>query len=311
MNSLNLPGLLKLFHRNLKMPPLSICIREKETGNIVIATEVSLFSWLPGKCLPIYYSTIFSLIQSMAYCQKVSVAFQKVTVKLTWYLEPKSSKKNAKNRIRISIPLWLIWQRLLTLSVMMVSGKSCQSLAVHLSSSAWYVHSYDGMLAWVLNDGQSSDAFPVTNGVKQGCVLAHTLFSILVTIMLSDAFSDDVDSIKLSFHSDGNLFNLRRLQAWTKVKITSACDLLLADDCSLNAISEAGPQQSMNKYSSVQCIWPDHQYTKDAGYVQAGTSNNAALPQDHSEGKCPGGSGQVYLPQKCPLSECDNRWWSE
>ena len=33
------------------------------------------------------------------------------------------------------------------------------------------------MTARVLDDGQPSEAFPVTSGVKQGCVLAPTLFS--------------------------------------------------------------------------------------------------------------------------------------
>ena len=31
---------------------------------------------------------------------------------------------------------------------------------------------HDGMLARVQNDGEFSDPFHVTNGVKQGCVLA-------------------------------------------------------------------------------------------------------------------------------------------
>ena len=35
------------------------------------------------------------------------------------------------------------------------------------------------------------------------------------------------------------------------MKITSTCDLLFADDCALNASSEAGLQWSMNKFSSV------------------------------------------------------------
>ena len=35
---------------------------------------------------------------------------------------------------------------------------------------------HDGMLARFQNDGGFSDPFPVTNGVKQGCVLASTLF---------------------------------------------------------------------------------------------------------------------------------------
>ena len=47
---------------------------------------------------------------------------------------------------------------------------------------------HDGMLAWVQNDGEFSDPFPVTNGVKQGCVLASTVFSMMFSAMLTDAF---------------------------------------------------------------------------------------------------------------------------
>ena len=49
---------------------------------------------------------------------------------------------------------------------------------------------HDGMMARVLDDGEPFKAFPVTNGVKQSCVLAPTLFSILLLAMLSDAFGD-------------------------------------------------------------------------------------------------------------------------
>ena len=47
---------------------------------------------------------------------------------------------------------------------------------------------HDGMLARVQNDGEFSDPFPVTNGVKQGCVLASTLFSMMFSATLTDAF---------------------------------------------------------------------------------------------------------------------------
>ena len=47
---------------------------------------------------------------------------------------------------------------------------------------------HDGMLARVQNDGEFSYPFPVTNGVKQGCVLASTLFSMMFSAMLTDAF---------------------------------------------------------------------------------------------------------------------------
>ena len=49
---------------------------------------------------------------------------------------------------------------------------------------------HDGMQARVQNDGEYSEPFPVTNGVKQGCVMAHTLFSIMFSAMFTDAFQD-------------------------------------------------------------------------------------------------------------------------
>ena len=48
---------------------------------------------------------------------------------------------------------------------------------------------HDGMLARVQDSGESSDPFPVSNGVKQGCVLAPTLFSLMFSAMLTDAFA--------------------------------------------------------------------------------------------------------------------------
>ena len=44
---------------------------------------------------------------------------------------------------------------------------------------------HDGMTARAPGDGEPSEAFPVTNRVKPGCVLAQTLFSMISAI--SDA----------------------------------------------------------------------------------------------------------------------------
>ena len=109
---------------------------------------------------------------------------------------------------------------------------------------------HDGMLALVLDEGDCSDAFPVTNGVKQGCVLAPTLFSMMFIAMLSDAFCNNAESMKIKFRTDGRLFNLRRLQAKTKVQEESVRDMLFADDCALNDATEAQMQQSMDCFST-------------------------------------------------------------
>ena len=47
---------------------------------------------------------------------------------------------------------------------------------------------HDDMLAKVKNDGKLSDPFPVTNGVKQDCVLASTLFSMMFSAKPAVAF---------------------------------------------------------------------------------------------------------------------------
>ncbi|VDL92433.1 unnamed protein product [Schistocephalus solidus] len=49
---------------------------------------------------------------------------------------------------------------------------------------------HDGMTARVTDNGTVSEAFAVTNGVKQGCVLAPTLFSLMFSSMLMDAYLD-------------------------------------------------------------------------------------------------------------------------
>ena len=38
---------------------------------------------------------------------------------------------------------------------------------------------HDGMLARIQTDGEFTDPFVVANGVKQGCVLASALFSMM------------------------------------------------------------------------------------------------------------------------------------
>ena len=54
---------------------------------------------------------------------------------------------------------------------------------------------HTGMMANVSVGREVSESFRVTNGVKQGCVLAPTLFSIFLSAMLDDAFRDMGDGV--------------------------------------------------------------------------------------------------------------------
>ena len=107
---------------------------------------------------------------------------------------------------------------------------------------------HDSTLARVQGNGETSEPLPVTNEVKQGYVLAPTLFSLMFSAMLSDVFRDSVVGIGIKYRTDGSLFNLRRLKAKTKVKVSTINDFLFADDCALNAASEANMQHSVDKF---------------------------------------------------------------
>ena len=47
----------------------------------------------------------------------------------------------------------------------------------------------------------------MTNGVKQGCVLASTLFSMMFSAMLSDPFQDGDNGIPIRYRFDGKRLN--------------------------------------------------------------------------------------------------------
>ena len=105
---------------------------------------------------------------------------------------------------------------------------------------------HDGMQARVQNDGEYSEPFPVTNGVKQGCVMAPTLFSMMFSAMLTDAFQDVDAGFPIRYRFDDKLLNLRRLQAKSKVQTDVVDKLLYADDLAENAKSEVKMQGAVD-----------------------------------------------------------------
>ena len=68
--------------------------------------------------------------------------------------------------------------------------------------------------------------------------MAPTLFSMMFSAMLTDAFQDVDAGFPIRYRFDGKLLNLRSLQAKSKVQTDVVDKLLYADDLAENAKSE-------------------------------------------------------------------------
>ena len=101
----------------------------------------------------------------------------------------------------------------------------------------------------VQNNGEFSNQFPVANGVKQGCVIASTLFSMMFSAMLTDAFQDGDNGIPIRYRFDGKCFNLRRLQAKSKVQTEVLDEFLFANDMAKGAPTEEKMQKVVDQVS--------------------------------------------------------------
>ena len=68
---------------------------------------------------------------------------------------------------------------------------------------------------------------------KTGCVLAPTLFGLLLATVLQDATSGLKAGVFLQMRTDGRLFNFARLRAKWKVRDIVVNELQFVDDCAL------------------------------------------------------------------------------
>ena len=75
---------------------------------------------------------------------------------------------------------------------------------------------HEGQQGQVKHNGSLPGSFPLSNGVKQSCVLAPALFSIFFSSVLREAKEDLLDGIYIRFRTDGIFIDLLRLLARTK-----------------------------------------------------------------------------------------------
>ena len=108
---------------------------------------------------------------------------------------------------------------------------------------------HSNMKGTVQFNGNLSKPFDMHSGVKQGCVLAPTLFGIFFALLPRHPFGTAQEGIYLQTRSDGSLFNLAHLKARTKVCEVLIRDMLFADDAAVMTHTQRELQLLMDCFS--------------------------------------------------------------
>nr|VZI48255.1 unnamed protein product [Spirometra erinaceieuropaei] len=72
----------------------------------------------------------------------------------------------------------------------------------------------------------------------------------MFSAMLMDAYRDERPGFCVAYITDGHLLTQRRMHFQSRVSTTTVHELLFADDCALNTISEEDMQPSMDFFSA-------------------------------------------------------------
>ena len=106
------------------------------------------------------------------------------------------------------------------------------------------------MEARVSLGNELSEPFAVTNGVKQGCVLAPTLFSILLTATLTHALNSCEKGVLIQSRPNADLFNVSQFWSLRRTTGVPVRELMFADDTAFVAHSFEDAQDIVTQFSN-------------------------------------------------------------
>ena len=132
---------------------------------------------------------------------------------------------------------------------------------------------HSNMKGTVQFNGNLSEPFDMCSRVKQGCVLAPSLFEIFFALLLRHTFGTAQEGIYLWTRSDGSLFNLAHLKVRTNVCKALIRDMLFADDAAVMTHTQRELQLLMDHFS---------QACKDFGLIISLKKTNILGPRHTS-----------------------------
>ena len=108
---------------------------------------------------------------------------------------------------------------------------------------------HTGMKASVNLKGELSEPFEITNGVKQGCVLAPTLFSIYLTMVMNNAFDGYDRGVWIQARPGADLFNINQFKSSTRTNKILIRELMFADDTAFVAHHHQDAQEIITRFA--------------------------------------------------------------
>jgi hypothetical protein len=106
------------------------------------------------------------------------------------------------------------------------------------------------MVGSVTTQGETTEVFDITTGVKQGCVLAPTLFGLFFAVMIRSIIDEiKQDGILIRFRKNGRIFDLNSIKSKKDEMRDFINELLYADDCALLSHTEEGLQRSASIFA--------------------------------------------------------------
>ena len=235
------------YHKTCEMPRLSHCTRTRVTEVTATTTEAfpswaSSANYMPASC-----SCACRSWQSASTPSPKVASVQNAQL-WTWYSPSANCRRNAENSKSPCMSPSSTWLKHSTWS----AGKGS-------STSCWYrmspklhkliISFHDEMRVTVQYEGSIFEPFVNKSGVKQGCVLTPTLFSIFFSMVQKHALGNSTEGMYLHTRSDGRLFNLARVRPETKTRGDLIRDLLFPDDAAVTSNTEQDLQCLMDRIS--------------------------------------------------------------
>ena len=151
------------------------------------------------------------------------------------------------------------------------------------------IQPHEDQLDQVKQSNILSRLFKITNSVKQGCVLAPFLFTLVFGMMLQQITEhlDVKDGVYICFRTNGSLFHLGRLQAHTETKEKLIRELLFTDDAALVAYAEPAWQRIKSCFAEVTQLFGLEVSLKKTGVLhhpvhKSSTTHPAYPPNSHN-----------------------------